>query len=167
VPRIVSLPLIASIALCAFGCVRPNPPAPSAFAREAYMPRVFEGVAQQTGVKQAGFSWTGESSSMEGRSKGKGTVRYCARPEQIDEVMRVAHAEILKRVRDSGAEPRGDTPPNAPAAVKSWTITYAAGPQEGSIQITRNDGAAGSCQGEGVLEYALEVTFEEAPKPSR
>ena len=165
-PRSLGISAVASLLLLGAGCA-PNIKPPSDFVRNCNVPQTFDAIAARTGVTQSGFSFTGTSNSVDGRSNWPANVRYCARPDQIDEVMRVMHAEFVKQLRERGAEPGGDAPPPAPAAVKEWKIAYTAGSQVGTIRVTRNDGADGPCREKDRLEYKVDFVLEEAPKAPR
>jgi hypothetical protein len=163
--RFLGLLAGVSIILLGAGCsAKPKPV--SAFARDSDVSQTFDTIAKQVGVTKEGFSFGATNDSMQGKSNWQGNVRYCARSDQIDEVMRAMHAEFTRRIRDSGAEPRGDAPPAAPAAVKGWKITYTAGAQEGTLQVTRNDGKEGQCREKERTEYVVEFVLDEAPKPN-
>ena len=161
------LPAIAALTLLGAGCSSKPKPAPSAFARDNDAPQMFAAIAKQAGVTQQGFNFGGTTNSFDGKSNWDVKLRYCARPDQIDEAMRIMHAEIAKKLRESGAEPRGEAPPAGPAAVQGWQLAYTAGTQEGTIRVTRNDGKAGECRDKGLIEYQVEFVLDEAPKPAK
>ena len=168
-PRVV-LRLSAVVAVIHFGAgcsERAKPPAPSAFARDCDFARTFETVANRAGLARSNFSGVGhQNSAIDGTTGWKGEAEFCARPEQIDDLMRTLHAEFVKQVRAAGADVSGDPP--APGPVPEWRITYSAGAQEGFIQASRrHEGRAGPCDGAGVLHYRIDIAFEEAPKPAR
>jgi hypothetical protein len=159
---VLRLPVVASLILGAGCASKPKPV--SEFARTCDVPETFSAIAKQTGVTQEGFTFTSTNDSRHGKAHGPANARYCARPDQIDEVMRVMHAEFVKKLRESGAEPGGDAPPQAPVAIKGWKITYTAGTQAGTITVTRNDGADGQCREKDRREYKVDFVLEEAPK---
>lgn len=160
--RFLSFFAVAALTLLGASCSQKLKPT-SAFARGAFPPPVFDDVAAQTGATKSLFGFARAHDDVAGKASWKGNVYYCARPDQIDEVMRVMYAEFVKKVRESGAEPRGDAPPAAPAAVKEWTLAYTTGSQEGALRVTRNDGREGQCRN-GLTEYVVEYVLEEAPK---
>ena len=161
-PRLLTLAVALLIPL-GVGCFAKSKPA-SAFVRDGNVSQIFADIAKQAGVTQPGFSFGATSSALDGKTKWDVKLRYCARPDQIDDVMRVMHAEFVRKLRESGAEPSGDVPPPGPAAVKEWSLAYTADTQAGTIRVTRNDGAAGGCLGPVRLEYQVEFVLEEAPK---
>lgn len=153
---------VAALTLLGAGCSQKMKPT-SAFAREAFPPSMFDPIAARTGTTKSLFGFTRAYDDVAGKASWKGNVYFCARPDQIDEVMRVMYAEFVKELREKGAEPRGDAPPAGPAAVKEWTLAYTAGSQEGTLRVTRNDGREGLCQN-GRTEYVLDYVLDEAPK---
>ena len=159
------LPVVAVVILLGAGCSRKPKPA-SEFVRNCDVPGTFDAIAKLAGVVQSGFNFTSTSNGIDGTSNWTANVRYCARPDQIDEAVRVMHAEFVKKLRESGAEPGGDAPPPAPAPVMGWKITYTAGAQAGTITATRNDGADGQCREKDRREYKVDFVLDEAPKAS-
>ncbi len=159
-PRFLSLSAVA-IAFLGAGCSLPKEPSP--FVRDGNIPDGFNAVAARVGVSLTAFSFGSTTNTRDGKSHRDVGASYCARPEQIDEMMRLLHAEFVRRLRESGAEPQGESPP-AGAAVREWTISYSAGIQQGTIRVTRTDGAAGQCREEGRLEYQVNFVLDEEPK---
>jgi hypothetical protein len=162
---VLRLLVVASVVLLGAGC-GPKPKPPSEFVRNCDVSGTFDAIANLAGVIQTGFTFTSTNNAIDGKANWTANARYCARPDQIDEAMRVMHAEFVKLLRANGAEPRGDAPPSDPVAVKGWTITYTAGAQEGTIRVTRGDGKPGQCPGKDRLEYSIDFVLDEAPKAS-
>jgi hypothetical protein len=157
---VLYLPVVGSV-LLGTGCASKAKPT-SEFVRNCDVSGTFDAIAKLAGVIQSGFNFTSTNNAIDGKANWTANVRYCARPDQIDEAMRVMYAEFVKLLRDNGAEPRADPP--GPAAVKRWTITYTAGAQEGTIRVTRDDGKPGQCPGKDQLEYSIDFVLDEAPK---
>jgi hypothetical protein len=162
---ILRLPVVALMIALGAGCSK-RAKLTSEFVRNCDVSGTFDAIAKLAGVTQSGFTFTSTNDAIEGKANWTANVRYCARPDQIDEALRVMHAEFVKKLRDSGAEPGGDAPPPAPAPVMGWKITYTAGTQAGTITVTRNDGADGQCWEKDRREYKVDFLLEEAPKAS-
>jgi hypothetical protein len=160
---ILRLPVVASVLFLGVSCSKRAKPA-SELVRNCDVPGTFDAIAKLAGVIQSGFTFTSANNAIDGKANWTANVRYCARPDQIDEAMRVMHAEFVKLLRDNGAEPRGYVPLAGPAAVKGWTIIYTTGAQEGTIRVTRDGGKPGQCPGKDQLEYAIDFVLDEAPK---